>query len=54
MLLKINFLTIILLLNKMVEVMGWRTIGTKLTDYNKSVEMDWEKKEKENPQTELF
>ena len=27
---------------------------TKLTDYNKSVEMDWEKKEKENPQTELF
>ncbi len=41
-------------LNKMVEVMGWRTIGTKLTDYNKSVEMDWERKEKENPQTELF
>ncbi|HEY8689043.1 MAG TPA: DNA gyrase/topoisomerase IV subunit A [Chitinophagaceae bacterium] len=41
-------------LNKMVEVMGWRAIGTKLTDYNKSVEMDWEKKEKENPQTELF
>lgn len=41
-------------LNKMVEIMGWRAIGTKLTDYNKSVEMDWEKKEKENPQTELF
>ncbi len=41
-------------LNKMVDVMGWRAIGTKLTDYNKSVEMDWEKKEKENPQTELF
>ena len=41
-------------LNKMVEVMGWRAIGTKLTDYNKSVEMDWVKKEKENPQTELF
>ncbi len=41
-------------LNKMVEVMGWRAIGTKLTDYNKSVEMDWDKKEKENPQKELF
>ena len=41
-------------LNKMVEVMGWRAIGTKLTDYNKSVEMEWEKKEKDNPQTELF
>ena len=41
-------------LNKMVEVMGWRAIGAKLTDYNKSVEMDWDKKEKENPQKELF
>ena len=41
-------------LSKMVEVMGWRAIGTKLTDFNKSVEMDWEKKEKENPQKELF
>jgi topoisomerase-4 subunit A len=41
-------------LNKMVEVMGWRAIGTKLTDYNKSVEMDWDKKEKDNPQQELF
>ncbi|MBA2250876.1 MAG: DNA gyrase/topoisomerase IV subunit A [Chitinophagaceae bacterium] len=41
-------------LNKMVEVMGWRAIGTKLTDYNKSVVMDWDKKEKENPQKELF
>ncbi len=36
-------------LSKVVDVMGWRAIGTKLTDYNKSVEMDWEKKEKENP-----
>jgi topoisomerase-4 subunit A len=41
-------------LNKMVEVMGWRAIGTKLTEYNKSVVMDWVQKEKENPQTELF
>jgi len=41
-------------LSKVVDVMGWRAIGTKLTDYNKSGEMDWEKKEKENPQKELF
>jgi topoisomerase-4 subunit A len=41
-------------LNKVVEIMGWRAIGSKLTDYNKSVEMDWEVKEKENPQAELF
>lgn len=40
---------------KMVEVMGWRAIGTKLTDFSKSVEMDWDNKEqKENPQKELF
>jgi topoisomerase-4 subunit A len=41
-------------LNKMVEIMGWRAIGTKLTDFNKSVEMEWDKKDKENPQTQLF
>ena len=41
-------------LNKVVEVMGWRAIGAKLTDYNKTVEMEWEKKEKDNPQQELF
>ncbi|MBA3674317.1 MAG: DNA gyrase/topoisomerase IV subunit A [Chitinophagaceae bacterium] len=41
-------------INKMVDVMGWKAIGTRLTDYNKSVVMDWEKKEKDNPQTELF
>ena len=31
---------------KMVEVMGWKAIGSKLLDYSKSVEMDWEIKEK--------
>ena len=41
-------------LSKVVEVMGWRAVGAKLTDFNKSVEMEWEKKEKENPQKELF
>ncbi len=39
---------------KMVEVMGWRAIGSKLTDYNKSIEMEWEAKEQQNPQKELF
>jgi topoisomerase-4 subunit A len=29
---------------KMVEVMGWRAIGAKLTDFSKSVEMEWEDK----------
>ena len=41
-------------LAKVVEVMGWRAVGAKLTDFSKSVEMEWDKKEKENPQTELF
>jgi topoisomerase-4 subunit A len=27
----------------MVEVMGWKAVGSKLTDFNKSVEMEWEK-----------
>jgi len=26
-----------------VEVMGWKAVGAKLADYNKSVEMEWEK-----------
>ncbi len=39
---------------KMVEVMGWRAIGSKLTDYTKSVEIEWEVREKENLQQELF
>jgi len=39
----------------MVEVMGWKAVGTKLMDYSKSVEMEWEKKEEDNnKQPELF
>jgi topoisomerase IV subunit A len=38
---------------KMVEVMGWRAIGSKLTDYSKSVEMEWEESKK-TEQPELF
>ena len=41
--------------NKMVEVMGWKAVGAKLTEYSKNVEMEWEKKEDtESPQTALF
>ncbi len=40
--------------NKVVEVMGWKAIGAKLTEYSKSVEMEWEKKAGDNVQPELF
>jgi len=40
---------------KMVEVMGWKAVGAKLTDYSKTIEMEWEQKPKdENAQPELF
>jgi topoisomerase-4 subunit A len=39
----------------LVEVMGWKAVGAKLTDFSKSVEMEWEeKKEKGDNQGELF
>jgi topoisomerase IV subunit A len=40
---------------KLVEVMGWKAVGAKLTEFSKSVEMEWEKQEgKDNLQAELF
>ncbi|TAG08493.1 MAG: hypothetical protein EAZ41_10265 [Sphingobacteriia bacterium] len=40
---------------KMVEVMGWKALGAKLTDFNKSIEMEWEQKVvADTTQTELF
>jgi len=39
---------------KMVEVMGWKAVGAKLTDYNKSVEMEWDKPLEEGGQAALF
>ncbi len=40
---------------KLVEVMGWKAVGAKLTEYSKSVEMEWEvKKEVDDLQGELF
>ena len=41
-------------LEKMVEVMGWKAVGAKLVDFNKTVEMEWEEKENSTGQTELF
>ncbi len=38
-----------------VDVMGWKAVGNKLADYNKSVEMVWEEKpNKQQSQAELF
>ncbi|MBS1918768.1 MAG: DNA gyrase/topoisomerase IV subunit A [Bacteroidetes bacterium] len=40
-------------IEKVAEINGWKTVGTKLVDYNKTIEMEWVKK-KESQQTELF
>ena len=37
-----------------VEVMGWRALGAKLFDFNKTVSMEWEVKKKKGNQAELF
>ena len=39
---------------KLVEIMGWKAVGSKLTDFSKSVEMEWEKTKEEHGQPELF
>jgi topoisomerase-4 subunit A len=40
---------------KLVEIMGWKAVGAKLTEYSKSVEMEWEKhQDNDNLQPELF
>lgn len=39
---------------KMVEVMGWKAVGAKLVDFNKSITMEWEVKEGAREQAELF
>ena len=40
--------------NRMTEVQGWKAVGTKLTDYTKSLEMEWEKKNERDKQPGLF
>jgi topoisomerase IV subunit A len=37
----------------MVDVMGWKAVGAKLVDFNKSIMMEWEMKEGAK-QPELF
>ena len=40
-------------IEKVAEVTGWKTVGAKLVDYNKTIEMEWVKKS-ESRQQELF
>jgi topoisomerase-4 subunit A len=40
--------------DKLVEVMGWKAAGAKLVDFSKSVEMEWEVKENQGGQGDLF
>jgi topoisomerase-4 subunit A len=41
-------------LAKMVDVMGWKAVGAKLVDHDKSIVMEWERREVGNGQAELF
>ncbi|GAB3011279.1 DNA gyrase/topoisomerase IV subunit A [Niabella terrae] len=41
-------------LAKVTEVMGWKAVGAKLTDYSKSVEMQWVEGSRPTAQQELF
>jgi topoisomerase-4 subunit A len=41
-------------IDKLVEIMGWKAIGAKLTDFSKSVEMEWVLPKDENAAPELF
>jgi len=39
---------------KMVEVMGWKAVGAKLTDFSKTIEMSWEPGAAKDTAPELF
>ena len=41
-------------LHKVVDVMGWRAIGNKLTDYSKSDQMEWVENSQPKVQGDLF
>ncbi|MBS1735031.1 MAG: DNA gyrase/topoisomerase IV subunit A [Bacteroidetes bacterium] len=41
-------------LHKVVDIMGWKAIGNKLTDYSKTDQMEWVIELPQNPQTNLF
>jgi topoisomerase-4 subunit A len=38
----------------MVEVMGWKAVGAKLTDFSKTIEMEWEQATPKDAAPELF
>jgi topoisomerase-4 subunit A len=39
---------------KMVDVMGWKAVGAKLLDHQKNIMMQWEVKEVDTQQAQLF
>ncbi|MEI6263539.1 MAG: DNA gyrase/topoisomerase IV subunit A [Sphingobacteriia bacterium] len=39
---------------KMVDVMGWKAVGAKLTDFSKTIEMEWEQAVSKDTAPELF
>jgi topoisomerase IV subunit A len=39
---------------KIAEVMGWKAVGTKLVDFTKSLDMEWDVKKGDNKQGDLF
>jgi topoisomerase-4 subunit A len=41
-------------LHKVVDIMGWKAIGNKLTDYSKTDQMEWVEVEKPTAQGDLF
>jgi topoisomerase-4 subunit A len=41
-------------IEKVAEIMGWKTVGTKLIDFSKSVEMEWVAPKGDGNQQELF
>jgi len=41
-------------ITKVADVMGWKAVGNKLLDYNKSVQMEWVKDKQGEKQPELF
>ncbi len=41
-------------LNKVVDIMGWKAIGNKLTDYSKSDQMEWVSTPLQSSQKNLF
>lgn len=41
-------------ISSLVDITGWKTVGSKLIDFSKSTELHWEQKEGGKKQTELF